>query len=449
MASISALGIGSGLDLNGLLDQLTAAEKQKLTPIAQKQQSYQAKISAFGKLESALAEFREAAEKLDDPKQFQTVQKTVTGEALTAGTANGAPVGTYNITVTDTARAYSIATLGVADQEVSLGGGTLTFTRGDGESFSVTVDGDDSSLEDIRDAINAANGGVRASIVNDGGAQPYRLMLSSEDTGTDAAVTEMSFSGDLGAALTLDAATEVTARDARLTVNGIEVVSQSNHVEEAIQDVTLNITEAGDATLEISRDDKAIKETVNAFVAAYNDLKSVMDDLTQYDAESGRAGVLLGNSTLRGVESRLRGVLAGGVAEGDFHTLSDIGIKLQLDGTLKVDDKALDAAIDDNVGGVSRFFAGVSKSDGLAAGLDLVLGDILDDRGLLDNATEGLNSSIDSLQQTYDRTLERINATIDRYRIQFGQLDSLVAQMNSTSSYLTQQFDALNALNKR
>lgn len=448
MASISALGIGSGLDLNGLLDQLAAAEQKKLEPIVQRQQSYQAKISAFGKLESALAKFREASQKLDDPKQFQAVQKTVTGDALTATTAKGAPVGTYGIEVTQLAQASSVASFGVADEKERLGGGAISFTLGNGESFSVDIDSDDSSLVKIRDAINAANGGVRASIVNDGGDQPYRLMFSSEETGSEAAITDIAFDGALGGALNLDENTRVEARNAELSVNGIAVSSQSNHVQGALQDVTLNLTETGSATLEISRDDSAIKKAVNEFVDAYNDLKKTMTGLTKYDADSGSAGELLGNSTLRGIESSLRGVLSGGVADGDFHLLSDVGIKLQLDGTLKVDEDALNDAIADNVGGLSRFFAGVGDKDGLAAGLDDALGAILDDRGLLDNATQGLNDSIDSLQKTYDRTQQQIDATIARYRVQFSQLDSMISQMNSTSSYLTQQFDMLNSLNK-
>ncbi|ASK34788.1 flagellar filament capping protein FliD [Alcanivorax sp. N3-2A] len=449
MASISALGVGSGMDLSGLLDQLAAAEKQKLTPIAQQQQSYQTKISAFGKLESALAKFREAAQDLDDPKQFQAVKKTLTGESLTATTANGAPTGTYSIEVTQTARAYSIATSGVADKdETLLGDGTLTFDMGDGESFSVNIKKDDSSLEDIRDAINEANGGVRASIISDGSDQPYRLVLSSEDSGTEGAVSEITFSGDLGGALALDQDTEVSARNALLDVNGIKVESQSNHVEEAIQDVTLNITELGTSTLELTRDDSAIKKAVGAFVDAYNDLKENMGSLSKHDAESQTAGVLLGNSTLRGIESQLRGVLSGGLEQGDFRLLSDMGITLQRDGTLEIDDDDLDDAIAENAAGMSAFFAGVGGNDGLAAKLDDTLGGMLDDGGSLDNVTDGLNASIDSLQDTYDRTNERISATIERYRTQFSQLDSLVSQMNSTSSYLTQQFDALSAITK-
>ena len=110
MASISSLGIGSGLDLNGLLDQMESAERQQLAPITQQQKSYQAKISAYGTLESKLADFREAAAKLGDSQQFDAVKSSVSGDALNAVVGEDALPGTHDIVVNNKARAYSIAT---------------------------------------------------------------------------------------------------------------------------------------------------------------------------------------------------------------------------------------------------------------------------------------------------------------------------------------------------
>ncbi|MCC4310047.1 flagellar filament capping protein FliD [Alcanivorax marinus] len=448
MASISSLGIGSGLDLNGLLDQLEASERQQLTPITQKQQSYQAKISAYGKLESALTAFQDASEKLADAKQFQAVKNQVSGDALTVVQGDDALTGNYDIEVTQRARAYSIATQGVADPEERLGAGSLSITLANGDTLDLEISDKKSSLESIRNAINEAGGGVQASLMNDGSGTPYRLVLSSSDTGTEAAIAEVTFSGGPGAALSLDPATEVSARNAELTVNGIAVSSQSNRVEDAIQGLTLNLVETGSATIDVTRDSTGIKKAVKGFVDSYNKLQETIDGLTRYDQKTGSRGELLGDTTLRGIDAQLRGLIGAALPEGEMRTLSDLGITLTVDGTLEIDDEELDDALENHLSAVSAFFAGGPEgagNEGLAAGLKAALAGIVDDGGTLEDATEGLESSIENLQAHYSRTEERINSTLDRYRKQFQQLDSIIAQMNSTSSYLTQQFDALNA----
>jgi len=446
MASISSLGIGSGLDLNGLLDQMEAAERQQLTPITQQQQSYQAKISAFGTLENKLTEFREAAAKLSEVQQFEAVKSNVSGDALSAVVGEEAMPGNHDIVVNNKARAYSIATQGVLDKTELMGAGTINFTLGNGDAFSIEVGEEQSSLEGIRDAINESGKGVQASLVNDGKGQPHRLVLSATDTGTDAAISSVDFgTGGLGDVLALDTGSEVTALNASLSVNGIDIESQSNRVEGAVQGITLNLKEEGNATLSVTRDTAGISKAVTAFVDSYNSLQESMDNLTRYNQETGATGQLLGDTTLRGIESRIRGVMGDGVSGGEFSALSDIGIDLTVDGTLEVDEEALDAAVADNLGALSDFFAGTGDTEGLATRLDSTLGKMLGDSGTIENATSGLEDRIEGLGERYERTEARINSTIDRYREQFSKLDGLIAQMNSTSSYLTQQFDALNA----
>ena len=445
MASIASLGVGSGLDLNGLLDQLEAAERQKLTPITNQAASYQAKISAFGTLESALAKFQDAAETLGEEDSFRSVATSQTGESITFTTGTDVALGSFDINVTQRARAYSIATQGVADKDTDLGAGSVSIDLANGESLEVTLSEDKSSLKDLRDAINDQNKGVQASIVNDGSGTPYRLVMTSAKTGTEEAISGVSFSGGLGSALSLDGASEVTARNAEFTINGIAMQSQSNKVEDAIQGVTLNLVEEGESSLDITRDTDAIKKAVNDFVSAFNNLKESIGSLTSFNSETGESGELIGNSTVRRIESELRGVLSAGVDEGEYRVLADLGVSLQRDGTLKVNDEDLDEAISNNLEGVSRFFVGRDENDGIIGKLDSALEDMLEDDGMIDRVTEGFQTSIDSLSKRYDRMEQSIAATVERYRTQFQKLDSMVAQMNATSSYLTQQFDMLNA----
>jgi flagellar hook-associated protein 2 len=446
MASISSLGIGSGLDLSGLLDQLAAGERQKLTPLTQQKGSYQAKISAYGKLEGSLSQFQVAVDKLNDAKFYNSVTSKVTGTAVTAAAGADATVGSYQIEVSTLAKAYSVATDGIADKTAELGAGTLTFTFGNAnpsEELEVDVTQAESSLEGIRDAINAKNAGVSASIINDGSGTPYRLVFASTETGTEAEITKIKF-GSVGG-LAIDTNTEVSAKNAALTVNGINIVSQSNRVEEAIQGVTLDLTETGTSSLSVVRDTPSIKDAVKGFVSAYNTLQGSMSELSSFDAATGSAGLLLGDSTLRHVQSKLRTAITDGVAEGQLQMLSDIGISLQLDGKLKLDEDKLDPLLDDNMAALSDFFAGSSDETGLAGQLGQTLSQFLAEDGRLDNATSGLKNSIERVDLRYERLESGIESTIERYRVQFAQMDSLVANMNSTSSYLTQQFEMMNA----
>ena len=459
MASISSLGIGSGLDLSGLLDDLESAEQEKLTPIVSQQQSYKTKLSAFGTLESSLTALRDAATKLSDPETFTAVTSSMTGDAVTASTTGDAVAGRYQVSVSKLAQAQSLASGGQANKDANLGmTGTLKFTVGSGKDFNVAVE-DGDTLEDLRDAINAQKGGVTASIVNDGSDTPYRLVLSSDATGTDSQITIDGDTDALDVAFGFNSTAadgtpgtdgmeqKVSAQDAELTVNGISITSQSNTVEEALQGVTFNLTSTTESaeTLSVSKDTASMTKAVKAFVDAYNSFQSTADNLTSYDSESDTAGTLLGNSTMRSIESRLRSVLSYSDSEGTFSMLSDLGIERQLDGTLKVDDDKLSDAITSDSDAVSQFFSGADGKNGLVANIDETMGSILDDGGLLQAATDGIDTTLSRLDDRYTRMQESIDATVERYRTQFASLDSLVAQMNSTSSYLTQQFDALSA----
>lgn len=457
MPSISSLGIGSGIDLNGLLDQLEAAERKQLDPIIVKQASYEAKISAYGKLDSALSTFQDAVAKLKDPALFSSLSSTVDGEGITASDSSSAQAGRYEVSVTQLAQAQSLASAGFSDRDAALGGGTLSLTVG-GKDVDIEIGEDASSLDDIRDAINASDAGVRATIVNDGDPDaPYRLVLTSKETGTEATISDMSFTASgtdkgLESSLNLTAMEEtVSAQNAELTVNGIAISSSSNKVEGAIEGVTLTLSATGDSTVKVENDNFALRDAITTFVDSYNDLQGTVDQLTSFDSDSGAAGELLGDATLRNIDARLRSGLVSSVDAGGLSSLSDLGITLQLDGTLELDDKKLDDVITNQRGDLATFFSGTTDASGevvqsgFATNLDTTLGDILDDGGLLDNATTGVETRLETLDAQYARTEKTINETVDRYRKQFSQLDTMIASLNQTSDYLAQQFDALNA----
>ncbi|CAM4070600.1 flagellar filament capping protein FliD [Vreelandella rituensis] len=462
MASISSLGIGSGLDLNGLLDQLKDAERGKLEPIERQLESQQTRISAYGQLKSGLSSFQSAIGKLNDTSMYESLSTSVSGESVSATADETAMPGSYNITVDTLATRGTLASDGVGDTETAISGTddqVMTFTFGYGDTSTTTgvSIAANSSLEAIRDAINAdESAGVDATIINDGSdGTNYRLALSSRETGADASISNFSF--NIAAPFAADGGVNVddgsstgthqAGTDASLNVNGVTITSTSNQVEGAIQGVTLNLQEGGGATssVVVEQDTLAVREAVTGFVKAFNDLKGSIGELTAFNSETGQAGDLLGDNTVRTVESRLRGVLGGGVAEGQFSMLSNVGISMQLDGTLEIDNDKLDDVIANDQGALAEFFAGTSDETGMAGKLDTTLSQLLGTNGAVQGAISGAESSIESLGNRYTSMEQSIDRTIDRYRTQFGQLDGMIAQMNSTSSYLTQQFDALDA----
>lgn len=453
MATITSLGVGSGLDLNGLVEQLRTAERQKLIPITQQKNAQQTKISAFGRLQSALGRFQEAVATLNDAKLFTSQKSSSTNSNLTVTTGTGATSGRYDINVTQLARAGSVASESVALGTVlatEATGLTLNFgaTYEDGvlqtgaeplRSYTVDIAAG-STLASIRDQINAdQNAGVTASIVNDGTG--FRLALSSKESGAIASVT--GFSGIAG--LAADETTYRAGTNAALEVNGIAITSATNQVEGAIQGVSLGLSAAGASTVVIERDNEALKEAIKGFVSGYNELKSTLGRLTLSTGDRDTAGDLVGDGTVRSIENRLRRDLVAGVEGGELGVLSQLGIALDRRGRLEVDDAKLDALIAGNPKALEDFFAGESKAGGLAGRVSATIDEMLGDKGPIKSAIENAESRISTLNDRFTRTEATIERTISRYRTQFAQLDVMVNQMTQMSAYLSQQFDALSA----
>ncbi|MGM0856556.1 MAG: flagellar filament capping protein FliD [Pseudomonadota bacterium] len=449
MGAISSLGIGSGLDLNGLLGQLEDAEREKLVPIEEQVETEQTKISAYGQLESGLAEFQDSASALADGSLFESLSTNVSGEAVSAAADETAMPGSYNVTVDSLATRGTLASAGVADDMRTVGEQKMTFTFGTDSDTSETTEtsvtiADDSSLEDIRDTINAdESAGLNATIINDGNEN--RLALSSRETGEDASISEFSFDGT--EPFSSDAGTHQAGSDAGLNVNGIDIASSTNQVEGAVQGVTLSLQSEGTSTVAVEQDTRAVREAVTSFVEGFNALKSTTAELTAFDQETGEAGPLNGDSAVRTAESQLRGVLSGGVAsEGDgFSMLSQVGISLEVDGTLSLDENKLSDVVANDQQALSDFFVGTENNPGIATQVDASVEQLLGSSGAVQGAISSSESSVESLSDRYTSMEQSIGQTIDRYRTQFGELDGMVSEMNQTSNYLTQQLGSMGA----
>ncbi|MBX8534198.1 flagellar filament capping protein FliD [Pseudomonas cichorii] len=456
-ATITSLGVGSGLDLDSILESLEESKTVSLLdPITAQEESVEAEITAYDSLSSALTSLQTAVEALADESLYESLTTTLSGTGVTAATTSEAEAGTYTLAVTQLAQSQSLTTDGIESKTTALGTGTLTIQVGTEDAVSITLDSSNNTLEGIRDAINASDAGVTASIVNDGSDTPYRLVLTSDNTGTESEMTvtyTSTDSSDTASSLfgydgTTGNMTEtVEALDAELTINGISISSQSNTVEDALQGVTLSLTATSTSqTLTIAQDTDAILEAITAFVDAYNSYVSVVDTLTSYDADTDTAGELLGDSTTRRISSELSADLYSAVGSGTYSYLSQLGISLEVDGTLTIDEDALTEALEDDVDAVAQFFIGTDDTTGFIEQMSADLDNYLDeDSGLIVAKTESLETKLEELADRYEEKQALIDSEMARWTEEFTQLDTLISELNSTADYLTTQFDALNS----
>ncbi|MBW9461018.1 flagellar filament capping protein FliD [Kluyvera sp. EC_51] len=467
MASISSLGIGSGLKLSDILDSLTAAEKATLTPITKQQTSYTAKLSAYGTLKSSLEAFQTANTALSKADLFTATTTASSTTAFSATTTGNAIAGKYTISVTQLAQAQTLTTKATqADNKTAIAtsDSVLTIQQGGGkEPVTINISAANSSLTGMRDAINNAKAGVSASIINVGGA--YRLSITSNDTGLDNAMT-LSVSGDSALQSFMgyngtksdgaNGMTEsVTAQNAELTVNNVAIVNSSNTISDALEDITLNLndTTTGNQTLTITQDTTKAQAAVKAWVTAYNALQDTFSSLTKYtavdvgsDSQDSSNGALIGDTTLRTIQTQLKSALSNTLSSSAYKTLSQIGITSDPStGQLNISDDKLSAALKKDSSGVGALIVGDGKKTGITTTIGNNLTSWLSSTGIIQAAKDGVSKTLNKLTKDYNAASDLIDVKVARYKEQFTQLDVLMTSLNNTSSYLTQQFESTSS----
>ena len=396
--SITSTGLGSGLDIENLVSQLVTAEgRPARNRLDRNEAELQAQLSAYGTLKGAFSSFQSSLSALTSLSGFQNRSASSSdSDIATVTTTNAAAAGSYDLEVFDLARAQRIVSDPAAGADFTaldevVGTGSLSFSFGtvgyDDGTDSVTgftqnpdravrtVDITDGSLTGIRDAVNAADIGVRASIVFDG--TNYRLGFAAEDTGAASAM-QISVSDDDGndndasglSRLNFNETTNFmlqnqAGQDASATLNGIAITSASNTLDEAVEGVSFNLQAAGTASVTVQSDPSAITKNVEAFVKGYNQLANTINQLSSYDPETGRAGILNGDATLRGLESRLDRLLGTPLegADSNYQILAQIGItRTGSNGSLELDKSRLEAAIQDNPEAVTGLFTAFGRT---------------------------------------------------------------------------------------
>ncbi len=461
--AITGTGLGSGLNINEIVDSLVTAQRapktEQLDRLAAKTDE---KISGVGKLKSALEAFQGAMKKLSTANTFSSLVASSSDDSRVGVKASdGAVAGSYQVRVSQLAAGSKVATATVpGDAEFSAGNLTLSLGSPAGpKSYDVQIS-ESASLLQVRDAINSQlkERGITANLVSDPGDPEAgsRLVLSSSETGEGNDIF-VSGSNESLAALEIDASQErvgngagyiVQAKNAQFELDGLPLSSPTNAISGAVDGITISLLPASQnetITVTVGINEDGLKESVQNFVDAYNQLMKVTDQLTRVsvgaDGTTTNSGALVGDASLRQLLSSVRKELtsAGG---GSISMLSDLGITTQRDGSLGVDGAKLGEVIKKTPDAIGVYFTG---SDGLFLRLDAQVKSYTQTGGLLAERSNSLQGTLDSIAKQRADHERRMVSVEARLFAQFNAMDSLVGRLTSTGNSLLASLEALTA----
>jgi flagellar hook-associated protein 2 len=467
-SSVAASSSAGTLDVPSLVSQLMTVERRPIDKLNTQITSFQTKISSFGTIKGLVSSFDTALTGLTTNLGALSATSSDTS-VLSASASSSASIGTYSLSVSKLAQSQGLVAAGRASASTaisngvattvtfdfgSITGGTLTGGVYSGSSFvtngsgtkSITIDATNNTLQGISDAINAAQMGVAATVVNDGSGTPYRLSLTSSSTGVTNSlkITTSGGDGTINSLLGYDPAgtqnlnQTIAAQNSAFTVNGIAISKASNTVTDAIQGVTLNLNNltTTPASLTVAHNTQAVSTAVSTFVDAYNAMVAQLKSRSAYGNATTAPGALSGDATVRIMQNQLREVMMTATTGGTLTSLSQIGISTQADGSLKLDSTKLNSAIASNFGDVTNLISGAT---GFATRLSTWSHSVLTAGGLIDNRLSILNTSITSYNDQINHLEVRMGTLQKLYTTQYSNLNMLLTSMNSTSAYLTQQ----------
>lgn len=474
MATISSPGLGSGLDVKSIVSQLVALERRPIEQLQTQKETLQSKLSAFGLLQSYTTNLEDAANVLTKADTWRpTKASSADATSIAVSSTAGAAPGSYSVSVSQLAQSQSLASPPYTSNLATTGSGTLRIELGSwtGNTFDVkfgslpldvTILPGQDSLEAVRTAINNANAGVTASLVKDG--NEVRLAIRSTNSGLENAVRITATAdaptvpgGPTLAGLTYDRAgtsgltQTLEAANATLTVNGLAITSASNVLSDVVQGLTMTLSKVTTAPVQLTvqSDQTAMRKSLEDFVKAYNDINKYIRDQTKYDEDKKVASTLQGDRATLTLQSQLRSMVgSSSSASTRYSRLSDVGVQIQPDGSLKVNEtKFTSATSSANLPELTRAFTQDQTSeaaDGFAVRIKSLAVLLNGSGGLVDTRTSGLRASIKRNETLTARQEERIVQVEARLNRQYGSLDTQLAKITSLSTYMNQQITNWN-----
>jgi flagellar hook-associated protein 2 len=483
---IRATGLGSGLDIESLVTGLVSAEGDPVRQrLLQSEAELTTNITAYSQIKSSLTSLKSSVDVLNSGDAFTKQSINSSSWSEVRPTLSGAAdVGPYNLAVSSLAASQTLAsqtTFISADAAISTG--TLSISLGtpdnpagstytgfsansDVDTVAVTIDSTNNTIGGLRDAINASNAAVNASIVKDGSA--YRLLIVSTNTGVSNSISISVTSDEDGdntdqaglSAFAFDGTTNSLtqtrpATDAAFSLNGLSLSSESNTVSNVLNGLDLELKAiTASVTIDVSYNDTAIVESVSAFVTAYNNFVSTIQELTSYDSATGSAGELQGESLPRAALSAIRNSVVAEVSglTGSLNKLNDVGILTTNTGALEFTSATLSTLLLTGRDDVKQIFSGdktsISTDDGVSGTLSGLIDNFTSSSGLITSKTDSLTTQVDRIGEERERLDERLLKLEDRYYRQFNAMDALIARLTSTGDFLLAQLASMPAANR-
>jgi flagellar hook-associated protein 2 len=477
MSTISSMGSGmsGGLDVQSIVDNLILADSIPIQRLQSQTTTYKSKITAYQALNTKLLALKTSTESilyqgedvpLNNPTDFSArlanslfaMRKATSSDEsiMTATAGKGIVTGSFSVTINRLAKFSTHASTNLSSDTAStVKTGTITLQKGTETAVPISITSENNSLQGIKNAINAADAGFTAAVLNDGSGVPYRLVITSNDSGAANDLT-INTSWDAVQAdpgwTAISFAEKTDGQDASVSVNGIDILSSTNAVTNAIEGVTLNLkAESGTVTVSTERDADAIVKGVQDFVAKYNAVTNYIASQASYDPSTKVAGVLAGDFTLRATQTRLGSIISQSVSSDSstVNVLSQAGIKLMGDGTLVLDESKLRDKLATNYNDTAHLFL----ADGLDSfGATTSILPMMRQR--LDSLTDNIDGPVFHAQDANQQSINRINKEIDEmnlrmearramYVAQFTKANEALAYLSSMQTSLTNQMTQL------
>lgn len=475
MASISSVGIGSGLDVKSIVSQLVALEQKPLDKLKTEATTVDTKISTFGEIKALFSTLSTAASTLNSLTTWNAVSATSSNtSAVTATAVGGTAASTFSVEVLGLAKTQSTASQafspagsmpGAGKLQIQLGEWTAaggTFTAGSTSPVEISVDASD-TLSGIASKINGANAGVTATVLTDSSGE--RLLLRSKSSGAEAGF-KMSVTEEAGvtsgATLTDntglsklvfetvagDTMTQIGV-DATAKLNGIAISSASNTFSNVVSGVSFTAlqTTTSAAEITVSRNDSAITAGITAFVEAYNKINETMNDATKYDATTKERGLFQGDSSVNGLTSSMRGILQSVTAGGAFTRLADIGVTAERGGNLVIDSTKLSKAMTDSYADVKNLFKADTSNDltdGIAVKFKKFADGVLSVDGFFSSKDASLKRSLAQNTKNQASVSDHISRVEAQLNAKYSALDTKMASLTALNTYISQQVTTWN-----
>lgn len=464
MAGIT--GIGSGMDIDNMVSAIVTAEKApKEAQLTRLENATGAKISALGQLNGALSTFQTVLKDLNDASLFEKRSTTSSDSSLLTATASKtAEPGTYSLKIEQLASGSKTASKALDSAFAAGAGGSLSVRLGDEGALTEVAIEPGATLSEIRDTLNTRlkDTGITANLVTNPNDGKTRLVMTSTTTGVGKDVRISSDAADLqvltigSAALSSDdpdssGVLEASA-NAKFSIDGLALESETNTIDDAIPDMTFNLVAADKdktVTVKVDQDRTGVTANIKKFVDAYNSLITTTNSLTSItkvgEGKEPVIGELVGDASVRSLLSGIHSELVAS-GEGSIRALADLGITTQKDGTLAIDDAKLKTALEKDIDAVGTLFTGDS---GLMKRLDSKVSGFTASDGILDQRIDSLNRTDVSVREQREALNLRIEKLQTRLFSQFNAMDSLLGQLTTTSDWLTTTFDSLPGFVKK